>query len=101
MKSWQFSVIGLLAATVVLGACSKEEKPVEPAPAPIVAPVAPPAPVANEPGGYVPTEEERYHPPAADAAAPAAVEAPTATPEAAPAEATPEAAPVVAPAAGK
>ena len=65
MKSWQLSFIGLLAATVMLGACSKQEKPAEPAP--VAAPA--PAPVVNEPGGYVPTEEERYHSPAGDAAA--------------------------------
>ena len=67
MKSWQLSLIGLLAATVMLGACSKQEKPAEPAPATVAAPA--PAPVVNEPGGYVPTEEERYHSPAGDAAA--------------------------------
>ena len=96
MKSWQFSLIGLLAATVMLGACSKEEKPAEPvAPAAVAAPA--PAPVVNEPGGYVPTEEERYHPPAADAAVPANNAATPAATEAA-TPVAPEAKPAATPA---
>lgn len=88
MKSWQFNLIGVLAATVIIAACSKVEQPAETAPAPAVAPAPAPAAPVNEPGGYVPSDEERYHPSAADAAAP---EAPaSATPEAVAPAATPD-----------
>lgn len=89
MKTWNYTLAAALVAATLLSACSKEEAPApapEAAPAPVAAP-AEPAPVVNEPGGYVPTEAERYHPPA-DAPAPA----PVVDPAAAPAEAAPAAA---------
>jgi len=83
-------VLGV-AGLLVVGCGKKEEAaPVEAAPAPAVAPVAPAAPVAVEPGGYVPTAEERVpgitiDPAALDAAATAAEPAPVAAEPAAPA----------------
>ena len=80
-------VLGVTSLLVV-GCGEKEEAaPVEATPVPVTAPVA--APAAVEPGGYVPTAEERVpgitiDPATLDAAATAAEAAP-ATTEAAPA----------------
>lgn len=80
-------VLGVTSLLVV-GCGEKEEAaPAEATPAPVTAPVA--APAAAEPGGYVPTAEERVpgitiDPATLDAAATAAETAPVAT-EAAPA----------------
>jgi hypothetical protein len=96
MKSWHYSLIALLTAASLLSACSGDEKAKkETAPAPVatVAPAAPAveaAPAKKEPGGYVPTEEERYHPETPATAEPSAVAPVAAEPasaEAAPAEA--------------
>jgi hypothetical protein len=74
-------VLGVTSLLVV--GCGKKEEaaPAEAAPAPVAAPVE--AAPAAEPGGYVPTAEERVPGITLDATAPAA--------EAAPAEAAPAA----------
>jgi len=89
------SLLVLGVAGVLVAGCGKKEEavPAETAPAPAAAPAAAaaPAPAAAEPGGYVPTAEERVPgitiDPATLAAEAGAEPAPAPAAEAAPAEA--------------
>ena len=56
MKLNQIFVVPALLGALLLSACGEKEATPEPMPA---APVAAPAPVVNEAGGYEPSPEER------------------------------------------
>ena len=58
MKLNQVFVIPALLSALLLSACGEKEAAPEPV-APVTAPVAAPAPVVNQAGGYEPSAEER------------------------------------------
>ena len=60
MKLNQIFVVPALLGALLLSACGEKEATPEPMPAtPLAAPVAVPAPVVNEAGGYEPSPKER------------------------------------------